>query len=221
MDWLTRNIQTILSIISAFGTMLSAIVASIALKQVSLSRKQLQLMTDATYDAQKPLLVITPGLRTMAPGGKIDTETKAQFVELKNVGTGVATNIVGAMFLCGSSGNHKYFTSRFSDPLMQGEKNERVGLALSEDVVRLDGRQKVDNHYTLYAPEDAVMRVTVTYHDIFGRKHASICDFFTQWESRSVAFLSNIEHDLEDLRLVSSNVGKKRSKGLLLSRFSS
>ncbi|MGZ6375557.1 MAG: hypothetical protein ACXWPI_12660 [Ktedonobacterales bacterium] len=42
-------------------------------------------------------------------------------------------------------------------------------------------------------------RYTITYHDIFGRRHAAIYDYDSQHRWRSVAFLTNIPQDLEEL----------------------
>ena len=65
--------------------------------------------------------------------------------------------------------------------------------------------------YTLYAPlvpsaaerwqkgsPIAVARLTITYHDIFGHKHATIFDYMAWRQWRYVAFLRNIREDLED-----------------------
>jgi len=58
--------------------------------------------------------------------------------------------------------------------------------------------------YTLYVPDDedhvgVLARFTLTYHDVFGRKHASIYDYHSQigWMSRG--HFSDIEYDIYEL----------------------
>jgi hypothetical protein len=58
--------------------------------------------------------------------------------------------------------------------------------------------------YTLYVPDDedhvgVIARFTFTYHDVFGRKHASIYDYHSQsgWGIRG--HFPNIDHDIYEL----------------------
>ncbi len=44
-----------------------------------------------------------------------------------------------------------------------------------------------------------ICRVTITYHDIFHRKHASIYNFVYQQKWQEVAFVDDIINDLDDL----------------------
>src|SRR5262249_49043720 len=45
----------------------------------------------------------------------------------------------------------------------------------------------------------AIWRMTLSYHDLFGRKHASVFDFVDVKTARAVGFFEGISKDLDDL----------------------
>ena len=197
-------------------------------KQVELSRIQNQQTLESERDAQLPVLMpIAPissrgrsvqdqmGAFSQYTTDGYDRNQPLAYVALHNVGPGIALNVCGVLFeplpdnetqrTTGQHHFHRYdlpFTSGFE---IRGEWNG-MGLPFVGDA-KLDKEQQ----YTLYAPPTPSVgnlflgatqinaRLTLTYSDIFGRKHAAIYDLTAQWEWVSVAYLRNIPKDLGDI----------------------
>lgn len=154
------------------------------------------------------------------------TQTFAR-VAIKNVGPGIALNIWGIVFepeptepshkLTGQHHSHRYDLPLEPGMMDTSDSKElgntkrvdwrAAGLAVSGDMEMSDGTA----HHKLYAPPKAtfadithgetekVARLTLTYSDIFGRKHAAIYDLTAQWEWENVAYLRNILQDLGEM----------------------
>jgi hypothetical protein len=58
---------------------------------------------------------------------------------------------------------------------------------------------KPDEHDLKRGQTERVARLTLTYSDIFGRKHAALFDFTTEQAWENVAYLRDIPADLADL----------------------
>lgn len=148
-------------------------------------------------------------------------------VAIKNVGPGIALNIWGIVFepepaeqlhkFTGQHHSHRYDLPL--EPVAADSSNtvepgnvKRLdwrsgGVAVSGDMEMSDGT----THHKLYAPPKAtfadigrgetekVARLTLTYNDIFGRKHAAIYDLTAQYEWENVDYLRNILQDLGDM----------------------
>ena len=106
-------------------------------------------------------------------------------------------------------------------PVSQGEKNRSLEyvLASSKHPLRMntfaEGNKHIESKdhkqkYSFNAPKHpfspssqqeprCICRVTITYHDIFHRKHASISDFIFLQGWQVVALLDDIISDLGDL----------------------
>ncbi len=121
---------------------------------------------------------------------------------LKNIGTGPAFTIYGILF--GPQVNSQPPRDRYVvwnhpalTPDVTGDKITLLqGCHISSDTI-IKG-------YTLSVPDDAdhngvIARFTLTYHDVFGRKYASISDYQSQigWMNRG--HFSDIEHDIYEL----------------------
>jgi hypothetical protein len=140
---------------------------------------------------------------------------------LHNIGTGPALNIRGVIF--GSPLNDTRDPQHVHDftygaSILNGVLGDELG---SWGAIKISGEASIDKkkRYTLYAPPAlssdqslipnnsiAVGRLTITYHDVFNRKHASIFDFVMktspatpEWRSVEGGFFPDIEKDLHDL----------------------
>jgi hypothetical protein len=210
--------------LTAIGTIASPIAAlGIAVWGALSSRKQARenerKLLEAQYDLERPILVVE-GELLLTDSGRLDIDThgpKQRFLTLRNVGRGIATNIQGVIF--GSApdapyipayvqaANYHKFTFQLDRPLVPGERTEPLeytpgGFDAPGDTI-IDG-------YMLWAPAhneivrqglpSRAARVTITYHDLFGRKHASHFDYTDQrkWVSHPVS--KGIADDLADLR---------------------
>jgi hypothetical protein len=99
--WIAVNWSNIIGFIQALGT----VVAAIGLVGVFF---QVKVATDATYDSRRPLLVAIQDMRVFGgPGTPSNLENPV--IKLRNVGSGVATNIVCVLFPSVSSGSTDYF----------------------------------------------------------------------------------------------------------------
>jgi hypothetical protein len=138
-------------------------------------------------------------------------------VAVKNAGPGIALNIWGIVFeaepeLEAHKQTGQHHSHRYSLPLVS-RAEIRVdwkggGLPLSGDT---EIGNTVTKGYKLYAPRTPtpaesqqsvvkkVARLTLTYTDIFGRKHAAIYDLTAQMEWENVDYLRNLTHDVGDL----------------------
>lgn len=163
-------------------------------EQVRVSQKQTDLVLEAQYDQHRPLLF---------PTGNPDK------VVLHNGGSGIALNIRGVFF--------SREPSNSKDPVVKYlhwvDAPLEPGTSITPEnkqQVTIDGSCKIGKQ-TLYAPKAPTleeissgitpiqMRLTITYHDIFGRKHASTFDYTHLQKWVCVELQSNIPQDIEDL----------------------
>ncbi len=192
-------------------------------KQVEVSQEQFRQSVEAERDAQLPILVPSEHLVSIQSdaSGHLDrqpgydrTRTYA-YVPVRNSGAGIALNIWGVVFeaepeypVLKETGQHH--SLRFQLPLEPGSHFDGNwpggGLPLSGDT-----EIGTTVRYKLYAPRkptpaevqrgitEKLARLTLTYSDIFGRKHAAIYDYTNQYQWESVAYLRGIDKDLGDL----------------------
>lgn len=176
-------------------------------QQLWVSLDQVRVSLDQAYAMWRPLLF---------PFGLDRQEGQSQeVINIRNVGTGTALNIRGVIF--GHKPTHLdemdgFLKSLwFANPLPPGDPPV-VALSL-QGRPRFKGDSEIGNmHQTciFYAPvrtpeelnkglAPIVQRLTLTYHDIFGLKHASIFDrtHLKAWEF--VAFLPNIPKAIDDI----------------------
>ena len=178
----------------AMGTLGAVIVALV------FGQKQRADVLNARYDSQRPLvlpLVMTPDLRQLT---------------VRNMGLGVATNISGAVLAWASEGAGRdgmyHYVGHFDMVLPPGAEDT---IAMKETRGSLQPATQVGTrkakHPLLWPNESGskyVWRLTLTYHDIFGRKHASIFDALMdseekRYEWHAHALIPGIEHDLDEL----------------------
>jgi len=174
-------------------------------RQIEASERQAQ---EALYNQQKPVLVPVGGL-----GNIIGTSDGKLYVKwgyqnqviggLRNAGVGPALNIYGILFgppLLNSQPPRERYVVWNHPALTPGATGDEITLIPASHI----SSDTSIKGYTLYVPDDVdhvgiLARFTLTYHDVFGRKHASIYDYHSRigWISRG--HFSAIEKDIYEL----------------------
>ncbi len=124
---------------------------------------------------------------------------------LRNIGVGPAFNIYGILFgLPLITTPPKPPTDRYvvwnHPALTPGESGDKITLEQSTNI----SSETTIGGYPLYVPDDVdhigiIARFTLTYHDVFGRKHASIYDYHSQSGWRNKGHFSSIDYDIYEI----------------------
>src|SRR5258708_23520914 len=144
----------------------------------------------AQYNDNRPLLVPSAGDSNEQNYGEpepivFDWNADIMFVNIQNVGTGIATNIWLTLLPPAPAPESSYqYVSQLRLPVVSDSDPLKIylqhGISLFNENDRL-------NEYSLFVPQERaagstaradrfIARLSITYHDIFGRKHASIFD---------------------------------------------
>ncbi len=204
--------------ISAAATVALAIIAiptilvyrkqvKIGQDQVKVSQEQVKVAQEQQFNQFRPVLYPGGSLENIIDrsGGKpfIKFGQQNQVINgIKNIGIGPAFTIYGILF--GSQVNSQLSQQRYIvwnyPALTPGETGDEITLRQGSHI----SSDTIIKGYTLYVPDDAdhngvIARFTLTYHDVFGRKFASIYDYQSQigWMNRG--HFSDIEHDIYEL----------------------
>jgi len=175
--------------------------------QVKVSQEQVRVAQEQQFNQFRPVLYPAGSLEKIIDrsGGRpyIKFGYQNQVIDgLKNIGTGPAFNIYGTIF--GSQVNSQLSQQRYIvwnyPALTPGATGDEITLLQGSNI----SSDTIIKGYTLYVPDDAnhvaiIARFMLTYHDVFGRKHASIYDYHSQigWMSRG--HFSDIEYDIYEL----------------------
>ena len=219
-DWISVITLVVLAITAGAAIWLGFLNRDLVKQSIA----DVQEAREARYDQYRPILVYGPAV--FSPEVKnvlgyaeqlyADLSVEKMPILLSNIGTGPALDVLAVLFgptPRGPSEEQAHIYFKYSGPITsggrEGEIGHQGGLLISGDA--LVGREK---KYTLYAPPRPspkdpadgvtpyiVARLTITYHDIFGRKHASIFDYTSQeeWLSVDEGFFPSIPQDLKDL----------------------
>jgi len=190
--------------------------------QVKVSQDQIQQALEAHYDSQRPLLVPSGALPIVQASDSLPFAHQDQHmwldfgqlecsVVLTNVGTGIAVNVWGVIIGPEPASPSSEYPQRYSldvTAVLHCGSSEVVKAVIGGPMV--GGEARIGNH-ALFAPQVppfadrwqkgspvAVARLTLTYNDVFGHKHATIFDYMAWGQWRYVAFLRNIPKDIED-----------------------
>jgi hypothetical protein len=202
-------------------TGLAAFIAAVAsVIVIVITLQQFRLSREARYDSYRPLLYPSekPALARSTTGETVlGLPAAGEGLVIYNAGSGVATNVRGAIYGPKPAEPMRVLPDlqylRLETPLPDKSSAPVVsapgGWILPGDT-SVVGRG--NNKPTLYAPPrptlgsqmyksapNIVWRLTLTYHDIFGRKHASVFDLTDQFVWRCVGFFPNIPKDIEEL----------------------
>jgi hypothetical protein len=187
--------------------------------------KQEQEMLETRRAQYLPLVIPMSGppTRSPAPGGEyfdeyFDAEmplTPPQdYFILRNIGPGLALNVWLIIFGPPTEYHAHLLAPRRAAVLTVPLPPNETGEARTQGTLAVRGTMSIDGNpeHILYAPPtptvadmafrdiSAVLaRFTITYHDIFGLKHASQFDFTRQHRWRCVGFFPDIPKDLHEL----------------------
>ncbi len=190
------------------------------------------------YALQRPILVPRAplGLRN----NDLNWDSQHYTVSIKNVGAGVALNIWGVLLPPKKAGMvelAQQYCLRSHVPLSQEDRDIETYFLLEEKKFRddemIEKRDGTGELYSLYpyfvdpvldgvdGTYTYVARLTLTYADVFGRKHASIYDYTNRHRWKFVAHIDDIRKDLEAMAfsksnqpIVSKSLEASRSEGL-------
>ena len=179
-------------------------------KQVEIGQEQVRVSQEQLFNQFRPVLHPVGDLGPLVNmvNGKsfIQWGNQNQVIEgLRNMGGGPAFNIYGILF------GPPYITTPPTPPreryvvwnypaLSPGQEGDKITL---QQFTNIKSDTTIGG-YPLYVPNDAdhiaiIARFTLTYHDVFGRKHASIYDYHAQYGWRSRGHFPNIEYDIREL----------------------
>jgi len=179
-------------------------------KQVDIGQEQVRVSQEQQFNQFRPILQPVGSLEDIIEksAGKphIKWGYQNQVIDgLRNIGVGPAFNIYGILF------GPPYITTPPKPPteryvvwnypaLSPGEAGARITLEQSTNV----SSETTIEGYPLYVPDDVdhigiIARFTLTYHDVFNRKHASIYDYHSQSGWRIRGHFPNIDHDIYEL----------------------
>ena len=208
---LAANIISAVVALATLGAVLTAIVA------IRDNRKQTQ---QTQYHSSRPLLVPegAPKFQNDKPQW-LDWNVNEQVLAVRNVGSGVALNVASVLYGCES-----YVVDWATNKRSESEKSIHwtcwLGVPIASDETKETTHKKgngifyeknmhIRQHSFNAPPEPRVVphqnqpfiiaRITITYLDIFKRKHASIFDYVQHtggW--KLVEFLEEIKEDLSE-----------------------
>ena len=168
------------------------------------------------------LPILAPRTPLQLRNNDLNWDAQHYTVSIKNVGTGVALNIWGVLLPPKKTETvdlPSHYCLRAHAPISQADKDIDTFFLLEEKKdfsdVMLEKQDGTSEKYSLCPPSPDlasdsgkyayVARLTITYTDVFGRKHASIYDHTNQHRWKFVVHLDDICNDLEDLVLSKVN----------------
>ena len=178
--------------------------------QVKVSQDQVRIAQEQQFNQSRPVLYPVGGLGNIieTSGGKphVKWGNQLQVIDgLRNIGVGPALNIYGILFGLPLKSTppmppHERYVVWNYPALSPDQEGDKITLQLFTNL----SSETTIGGYPLYVPEDAdhigiIARFTLTYHDVFNRKHASIYDYHSQSGWRSRGHFPNIDHDIYEL----------------------
>src|SRR5712692_5159049 len=205
-------------------------------KQIEQSKQQAQ---QENFAENRPLLL--PSGKPTFQGDKpnwLDWNVNDQEIALHNIGSGAALNVASVIYGC-ESYLTDWATNQRSDASKGIHWTSWLGIPIASKAHGIATHKKGNGNfyeakmhvgqYGFNAPPEPhfnpnanqsfiTARITITYYDIFRRKHASIFDYVQHtggWQL--VEFLEDIAedlHDLEGLYKVTQNVKTQKLRSL-------
>jgi hypothetical protein len=202
MDW-----SIVLQAVTVVATVGAVIVA------LWLGIRGIKQSSQARYDDARPILIMTSDPQSIET--PLDWFTPHRIAKVRNVGKGIALHVRSVIYgpesVVGQSPSDKsisdvhwyYWKSDVIRP------DEEKGLDHHQEdpgagVNRFETKNKHIQQYSFNAQGQGpthLCRISITYHDIFHRKHASIFDFVPNTGWQEIDCLEEIPHDLYDLEM--------------------
>lgn len=216
MDTATLIAAIVAAIAAAISAGATVVIARLTARTIDAYQKQIEIgqaqvaSTQAqTYNQMRPVLV-PPGIKESGLLATRDGKTFVQWEQqqlmidgLQNIGVGPAFNIYGIFFGPPFRGvppfNQRYVIWNYTF-LPPGAPGSQIKLSPGSS---LRSETMIKGH-VLYVPDDAehtarLVRFTLTYHDIYGHKFASIYDYHLVLGWVCVGHFEDIEQDLHEL----------------------
>ncbi len=190
------------------------IIASQKIVQDALAQSRAHSL-ETLYTLNRPILA--PRMPLSLRNNDLDWDSQHYTVKVRNVGTGVALNVWGVLLppkQAETVDPPRQYCLRSHAPISQEDKDIDIYF-LEEKIFRGDetiaNRSETTQQYSLCPPSlnlpqdsldgryEYVARLTLTYRDVFARKHASIYDHTDRHRWKFVAHLDDIRNDLEDM----------------------
>jgi len=180
---------------SAIGTLALAITAAVAIgmnmRQLNESKREFRASQQQQQEnleaSQRPYLYPVGPLEVSMYDGNLAFDFEhldpGQDVQIKNSGAGIAFNVRGALVQApprvrtGLAHPPRVRSIVVDDPLSPGEVTEDVLSRAGPFQFGWDATVGSDRSDTLAAPADAIVRLTLTYKDVFRHTHASQFDY--------------------------------------------
>lgn len=188
---------------------------TVAQQQMQISQQQASLALETLHDLHRPM--VCPSGTLPRTGGDLDWNLKEYGVTFQNVGSGIALNVCAVMMPPKPTTPQYILSPRYTvwrlPHLLPNAPEHQLNMGLG--VLSINGDATIDqeNQRALYAPSkpsdldlrvgrgyNIIARLTLTYQDIFGFKHAGIFDYIDLYGWQHVASLAKIQVDLEDLQ---------------------
>jgi hypothetical protein len=190
-------------------------------QQVAVSQEQVRQSLDAVYASRRPILMPVSALPLVTESNnnrRFDFQQAECSLALRNVGSGVAVNIRAVIIEpkptpapapVSLTSRQTLWHGEPLEPQQTVETKTKVGMTIVSGDATIG---KPPATFTLYAPPiptpaermqldkpHIVARLTITCHDVYGRKHGSVFDFTDLGLWECVRFLVDIPKDIEDL----------------------
>lgn len=166
-----------------------------AREQIEESKRQSQ---EILYNQNKPMLIWhTPDANsTSAKRSSAPDDPRIYYLDIENVGSGIATNIWSVLYM-DQSLREPPFICAYSDVLIP---NKRGNATFSKGIYTFKANEIEGYSFYPQTPE-VFFRVVTTYVDVYDRKHLSVFDYERDNTWKQVRFLSGIKQTLEEMRV--------------------
>jgi hypothetical protein len=219
MEWLNYNagaIQALCTIVLVLFTGLlfwvTRTYALAAQRQAEESGRQVAETKEQRFDQHRPALHPVGNL-ALTESRLVNWYEASLDLPIQNVGTGVALVVCGILFPPEGAGRPGLLPQRYSawreSAVLPGQGVRSIRFL--QGVTKTNGDETIGN-YRLSAPEaptheklmfglqyNILARLTLTYQDIFMRKHAAMFDYIDIYGWQCVALLPDIPRDLDEI----------------------
>jgi len=204
LDW--GLVATVAStVVTALATAALAAFTAVTLRYL---RRQEDRAAQERFDQHRPLVIPTASLGIVDDRGNVTWVVRDTSVPVHNAGAGVALNVVALLLGSLDLSMNERYTGRYPTPLPSMAADQTIqfrgGASMipsqtTIDAHRLCAPDKPSDGALLAGAAWYVLRLTLTYRDIFRRKHAAIFDYTRMGQWETVAIIENIPKDLLDL----------------------
>jgi len=203
-DWAT--VLTVVStVVTALATAFLAVFTFVTLRYL---RRQEDRAEQERFDQHRPLLIPTAELDIVSGVSDVVWKDGRTIIAVQNVGPGVALDVAGLLLGARDLSMSCRYTAWRPIPLPPVLTDHTLELWGGSSMIP---SQATIGAHTLCAPDKPtsimlvneppwpLLRLTLTYRDIYGRKHVSLFDYTSMWRWETVAIIENIPKDLLDL----------------------